>query len=299
MKRVGLYLGCNIPFRRPDVEYSMRYALKALDFEVVDLEGAACCPAFGSMPSVDLLAWCVGSAWNLSIAEEKGLEYIVTGCGSCYGSLNEAKYHMEKHPEIKQKVNEILSSVGKKYEGKVKVYNFYNLIYDLVGLDELKRKVKFPLKGLICGAQPGCHNLWPEKVFPANDENTFQPKRLREICEALGGEAPWYSTITDCCGMGALGTLAKDKSETLFIRKIKTMLEEINPELYVVGCSSCLLRGDNRQAVMKKEGKIDFELPAVHIAQLVALALGAEPEKVLGLTEVPIEKVLEKIRGGA
>ncbi|MEM2868564.1 MAG: CoB--CoM heterodisulfide reductase iron-sulfur subunit B family protein [Candidatus Bathyarchaeia archaeon] len=298
MKRVGLYLGCNIPLRRPDIEYSMRYALKELDFEVVDLDGAACCPAFGSMPSVDIVGWCVGAAWNMAIAEEKGLEYMVTGCGSCYGSMNEARYHMKEHPEVKEKVNEILGKVGMKYEGKVRLYNFYNLIYDLVGLEELKKKVKYPLNGMVIGVQVGCHNLWPSKAYPSNDDNTFQPKRLREIVEALGGVAPWYSMMTDCCGMGALGSLAREKSLSLFKKKAKKMIEEINPELFVTGCSSCLLRFDNDQAAMKKEGTIDFEVPAVHIAQLVALCLGAEPEKAVGLAEVPIDKVIEKIRGG-
>lgn len=298
MKRVGLFLGCNIPLRRPDIEYSMRYLLKELGVEVVDLEGATCCPAFGTMPSIDLVGWCVGSAWNMAIAEGKGLEVMVTGCGSCYGSLNEARYHMEKHPEIKEKVNEILGSVGMRYEGKVKVYNIYNYIYDFIGIEELKKAVKYPLNGMVCGVQVGCHNLWPSKAYPANDENTFQPRRLREICEALGGVAPWYSMMTDCCGMGALGSLARDKSWSLFKKKASKMIEEINPEVFVTGCSSCLLRFDNDQAQMKKEGVIDFEVPAVHVAQLVALALGAEPEKAVGLAEVPVDKVVEKIRAG-
>lgn len=298
MKRVGLYLGCNIPLRRPDIEYSMRYVLKELGFEIVDLDGAACCPAFGSLPSVDIVAWCVGSAWNMSIAESKGLEYMVTGCGSCYGSMNEARYHMEEHPEIKEKVNEILGTVGMKYEGKVTLHNFYNFLYDLVGLEELKKAVKYPLNGMVIGVQVGCHNLWPSKAYPANDENTFQPKRMREVVEALGGVAPWYSMMTDCCGMGALGSLAREKSLALFKKKAEKMIEEINPELFVTGCSSCLLRFDNDQAVMKKDNLIDFEIPAMHIAQLVALCLGAEPEKAVGLAQVPQDQVLEKIRGG-
>jgi heterodisulfide reductase subunit B len=49
---------------------------------------------------------------------------------------------------------------------------------------------------------------------------------------------------------------------------------------------------------MKKEGVIDWEVPAVHVAQLVALCLGAEPEKAVGLAEVPINGIVEKIRGG-
>ncbi len=297
MKKIGLYLGCNIPLRRPDIEYSMRYMLEKLGVEVVDLEGATCCPAFGTMPSVDLVGWCVGAAWNMVLAEEKGVD-LITGCGSCYGSMNEARYHMEKHPEIKEKVNELLAKVGKKYEGKVKVWNVYNYLYEVIGLDEIKKHVKYDLKGIVCGVQVGCHNLWPSKAYHTNDPNIFHPTRLREICEALGGSAPAYTTLVDCCGMGALGSMARDKSLELFKKKVEVMREEINPELLVTGCSSCLLRFDNDQAQMKKDGKIDWEIPAVHIAQLVALALGAEPEKAVGLAEVPIEKIVEKIRGG-
>ena len=98
--------------------------------------------------------------------------------------------------------------------------------------------------------------------------------------------------------MGALGSLAREKSLALFKKKVEKMREEINPDLLVTGCSSCLLRFDNDQAQMKNEGMIDWSIPAVHIAQLVALSLGAEPEKAVGLAELPLNGVLEKIRGG-
>ncbi|HDK25534.1 MAG TPA: heterodisulfide reductase [Candidatus Atribacteria bacterium] len=297
MRKIGLFLGCNIPLRRPDIEYSMRYVLNKLGVEIVELDGATCCPAFGIMPSIDLVGWCAGSAWNMAIAEEKEVD-IITGCGSCYGSLNEARYHMEKHPEIKEEVNKILGKVGKKYEGVVKVWNFYNYIYEEIGIEELKKKIKYSLNDIVCGTQVGCHNLWPSKAYTSNDDNVFKPTRMREICEAVGGKAPWYSTILDCCGMGALGSLAKEKSWALWRRKVSKMIEEINPELFVTGCSSCLLRYDNDQAQMKKGGLIDFEIPAVHIAQLLALVMGAEPEKAVGLAEVPIDGIITKIKGG-
>lgn len=297
MKRIGLFLGCNIPLRRPDIEYSMRYVLKELGVEVVELEGATCCPAFGTMPSIDLVGWCVGAAWNMALAEEQGVD-LITGCGSCYGSLNEARHHMEEHPEVKEKVNEILGKVGKRYEGKVKVWNVYNYIYEEIGLEVVKEKVRYPLNDMVIGVQVGCHNLWPSKAYTSNDEDVFHPTRLRELCEAVGGKAPWYSTMLDCCGMGALASLAREKSLELFKRKVEKMREEIGPELMVTGCSSCLLRFDNDQVQMKKEGKIDWELPAMHVAQLLALVMGAEPEKAVGLAEVPVGGVVEKIRGG-
>ncbi len=294
--KIALFLGCNIPLRRPDIEYSIRYMLEKLDVEVIDLEGSTCCPSFGTMPSVDLVGWCTGGAWNLALAEEKGLD-IITGCGSCYGSLNESRFHMEKHPEIKKKVNEILKKVGMKYEGKVKIWNIYNYVYEMIGLRKLKSKIKYNLNGMKCGVHVGCHNLWPSKVYTSNDKDVFLPTRLREICEVIGGEAPVYGTILDCCGMGALGSLARDKSLEIFKNKVELMIEEIDPDLCVMGCSSCLIRFDNDWSQIYKQGDIDKIKPSFHIAQILALVLGAEPEKAVGLAEGPVNEIIEKMRG--
>ncbi len=84
--KYGLFLGCNMPAIRPDVERALRLSLPRLGLELVDLEGAACCPAFGTFPSADEIAGLAVSAWNLSIAEEKGVT-LLAQCGSCYSSL--------------------------------------------------------------------------------------------------------------------------------------------------------------------------------------------------------------------
>lgn len=57
MHKYGLYLGCNIPFKAPDIEQSMRKVFPALGVEPVDLQGATCCPAWGTAPS---LIWTPG-----------------------------------------------------------------------------------------------------------------------------------------------------------------------------------------------------------------------------------------------
>lgn len=88
--RYGLYLGCNVPAIRPEVERAMRLAIPGLGVELVDLEGSACCPAFGTFPSADEIASLTISAWNLSIAEEKEVNSLIQ-CGSCYSSLRMAR----------------------------------------------------------------------------------------------------------------------------------------------------------------------------------------------------------------
>ena len=46
--KYGLFLGCNMPAHRPDVEKAIRVSMPALGVEMVDLEGYVCCPAFGT-----------------------------------------------------------------------------------------------------------------------------------------------------------------------------------------------------------------------------------------------------------
>lgn len=84
--KYGLFLGCNMPALRPDVEKAIRVALPGVGIELVDIEGAACCPAFGTFYSVDEDAALAVNAWNLSLAEKAGVD-IVVQCGSCYSTL--------------------------------------------------------------------------------------------------------------------------------------------------------------------------------------------------------------------
>jgi heterodisulfide reductase subunit B len=85
MEKYGLYLGCNIPFKAPDIEQSMRKVLAALDVDTVDLKGATCCPGWGTAPSFDLDTWLTVSARNIALAEEQGA-HVMTGCTAATAS---------------------------------------------------------------------------------------------------------------------------------------------------------------------------------------------------------------------
>jgi len=296
--KVGFFVGCNTAFNRPDLEQAVRYAFPALGIELDNLEGQSCCPAWGTMPSVDLVGWCAVGARNWAIAEEKGLENIVTVCGSCYGSLAESKYKMVTKPELKVKVNEILKDIGKEFKGTSNVRHAFYFLYYEVGPDKIKEALKHRLDGLTVAVQPGCHSLWPSEVYYDKEENTFYPKVLREMCEALGATAPYYSRLLDCCGMGAMRSTDREKSFNLFQKKLLAIKEEVNPDLVVTGCSSCLIQFDATQEILRKEKKINFEIPALHYMQVLALCLGANPEQVTGLAKTDVSQVVKRILEG-
>ena len=50
MEKCGIYLGCNIPFRAPDIEQSLNKVFPQLGVKLVSMEGATRCPAWGTAP---------------------------------------------------------------------------------------------------------------------------------------------------------------------------------------------------------------------------------------------------------
>ncbi|RJX20934.1 MAG: heterodisulfide reductase [Ammonifex sp.] len=295
--KVGFFVGCNTAFNRPDLERAVRYVYPALGVELDELDGQSCCPTWGTMPSIDLAGWCAVGARNYTIAEEKGLD-MVTVCGSCYGSLAETAHKIKSDPGVKSRVNELLGVIGKEFKGTSRIRHAVYHLYQEVGLDTLKEFIKYQLGGLKIAVQPGCHSLWPSDAYVDGEEDTFHPTVLRELCEALGASAPYYSRLLDCCGMGGMRSTDMDKSFKLVETKLSSMKEEVEPDLIVTGCSSCLIQLDTAQDFLKKDGKINYEIPAIHYVQLLAICMGADPQQVTGLARTKVDRVVNRILEG-
>ncbi len=295
MQQFGLYLGCNIPFKAPDIEQSFRLVLPKLGIEPVDLEGATCCPAWGTAPSFDMNTWCSISGRNICLAEEKGVD-LMTGCNSCFGVLSEAKHFIEDDPKRKAKVNELLGKAGHEFKGSSDVYHISHVLHQIVGVDKIKESLKYSLEGMKAGVQPGCHVLWPSDVYKVKEENTYEPTILRGLTEALGAEAPYYSRISGCCGMGGMRTTDVEKSLGLFKEKLLSIKEEVDPDFIVTTCSSCFLQFDMSQPILQERGDIDFTIPVFYYTQVLALAMGFDPAQVAAISKTPRDEAIKKIQ---
>ena len=199
MEQIGLYLGCNIPLKAPDIEQSIRQIFPALGIQPVDLQGASCCPAWGTAPSFDLNTWCAISSRNLTIAEAREVD-VMTGCNSCFGVLSEAR-HFLADPERRKAVNQSLAAIGREYRGTADVYHVAHVLHRKVGLDRIRGSRKYALDGLKIAVQTGCHTLWPSDVYTVKEDNPYYPTMLKELCEATGATVPHYSRLESCCGI--------------------------------------------------------------------------------------------------
>jgi heterodisulfide reductase subunit B2 len=298
MEKCGIYLGCNIPFKAPDIEQSFYKVFPTLGVEVVDIEGAGCCPAWGTAPSFDIDTWLAVSGRNITIAEEKNVD-IMTGCNSCFGVLSEAKHMAEHDAGRKKTLQKNLGLINRKFTGSSEIYHASHVLYKHIGPARIAKSLKYTLKQLKIAVQPGCHILWPSEVMAVKEKNSFFPTILKELCEALGADVPHYSKLNACCGMGAMRSTDQVRSIGLLKDKLLSMKEETDPDMIVTTCSSCYLQLDGAQKILREKGEIDFDIPVFYYTQLLALCLGFDPKEVAAVSETSREAIIEKIQSEA
>ncbi|MCL2712162.1 MAG: CoB--CoM heterodisulfide reductase subunit B [Methanomassiliicoccaceae archaeon] len=272
MAKYAFFLGCIAPLRYPGIEKSTREVFKALGVELVDLKGANCCPAPGVIKSFSKATWLAAAARNLALAEKAGLD-IVTICNGCYGSLFDAAHELHEDKKMLADVNKILAEIGLKYSGGTKVKHFAEVLYNEVGIDNIKAAVKKQLDYKIA-AFYGCHFLKPSNIKGLDDAEN--PKILDELITATGAQSMPRQQKTMCCGAG--GGLRSQFGESA-MQFTKTNLENIKAggaEMIVDVCPFCHLQFDAGQ---KDSG---FAFPVLHLSQLYGIAMGMDA-KDLGL----------------
>jgi heterodisulfide reductase subunit B len=281
-----------IPNRYPGIELATRNLAPILEIELKDMEGASCCPAPGVFKSFDKTTWLALAARNLTIAESMGCD-IITLCSGCYGTLKEANEILKTDSEQRDKVNKILNDVKREYRGGIEVRHIAEVLYRDYGPEKLSSMVKKPLPMKVA-VHYGCHLLRPTKYREI--KSSERPKFLDEMVEALGAKSIPYQEKMMCCGAGGgVRTAALDVSLDMAREKLQN-IKDAGADLIVTPCGFCVFQLDRGQIEIKDKTGLLFNIPVLHYAQFLGLALGLPPKK-LGLfsNAIPIDSVIEKI----
>jgi len=275
MAKYAFFLGCIMPLRYPGIESSSREVFKSLGVELVDMQGASCCPAPGVMRSFDQTYWMAVAARNLAIAEKMGVDGILTICNGCFDTLFEVAHKLNHDPDMLKKINKILKeSSGIEYNGTVTVRHFVELLYRDVGLDAIKAKVKSG-KNMKAAVHYGCHFLKPSNIKKIDDSE--RPHVFDDIVEAAGMTSIAYKDKGMCCGAGG-GVRARTPDVALTMTKENLAnMTAAGVDVIVDCCPFCHLQYDSGQVQLK-----EYKIPVLHLSQLLGLAFGLDREK-LGL----------------
>ncbi|MFX1345868.1 MAG: CoB--CoM heterodisulfide reductase subunit B [Promethearchaeota archaeon] len=314
-KKYSLFLGCVIPNRYPFIESVTRKVFKKLGIEIIEMDGASCCPAPGVFRGFDMDTWLIIGARNITIAEKNKYD-IATMCNGCYGSLLEVNHEL-KTDILKQKmVNEHLLKINRQYKGNIKVKHIIEVLYKDIGIEKIKQKIKYGRKkklDLNVAVHYGCHLLKPSEIRPWGDE-VERPRFLDELVEITGCKSLDYKDKYMCCGAaGAVRSAFKELSLDFTREKLENMVA-VNAEAIITVCPFCHLQFDLGQIEINNifKDKLDapFNIPVIYYTQLLGLALGMNPKEVgliktKDLTGVPpfistepfLNRISDKIEG--
>lgn len=290
MTKYALFLGCTIPARQPNYELSARKSLEKLGVELVDLANMTCCcpPPIQSM---DLETSLAVAAYNISIAEEAGLD-IVTLCSGCFESLAMANTMLKNDEALKSRVNVILSKAGKKFQGNIEVKHFLQVLIKDVGIKRLKQSVSKPLSNLKVAAFYGCHALRPSELLKLDDAE--RPSILENLIEVIGAKNIEYRNKLKCCG-GLLRGFSDDLALDLAREKVANT-SKAGADCIATLCPFCFVALDIGQIQIRGKLKEIYDMPVLHYSELLALALGVDPKELaLETHKVKADKVLNKV----
>jgi heterodisulfide reductase subunit B len=237
----------------------MQVTAKLLDVELVELHDWNCCGASSGHCTNYELSLAL-PARNLAIAEKEGLN-VAVACAACYLRFKQTNHDLKKNDALRQKVESLIEM---PYKGNVEVKHLLEVFAREVGLEEVKKRVVKPLKGLKLAAYYGCYLVRPPDV--TQFDNPEQPMLMDNLLAALGAEPVEYTHKVECCGGSLL--LGRVDIVQKLVNDICEAALDAGAQAIVTACPLCMANLDTRQPKTK--------VPVIHFSELTGLALGAE-----------------------
>ena len=245
---------------------------KKLGIELVEIPGWTCCGA-SHVQDVDDLAATAINARNIALAEQMELP-LLTVCNTCTLMLRSAKAALDDNG-LKEQVNSLLSSTGLQYQGTSNITHLLWVLISDFGLDRLQTLVTKPLRGLKAAAYYGCHILRPPALMDFEDH--VKPQSLEKLIQALGAQPVDFPEKLSCCGFHATYTAEADMIR--ITGETNQAAITAGADCIVTPCPLCQMSLDMNQPEGQAAVNCQQQIPVLHLAQLVGLALGLSPEQ--------------------
>lgn len=255
------YPGCTLKTKAKELDEYARKSAQALGITLEELPEWQCCGAVYPMAQ-DEIATKLSSVRALVSARDLGTD-LVTVCSACHHVIKRVNNDMKTNDNIKTKVNNYLK-LDTDYEGETKVLHYLEMLRDVVGFDEIKKKVVKPLTGKKIAAYYGCLLLRPSSAMQF--DNPENPTIMEDFIHAIGATPVVYPYRNECCG----GYVTVDNPE-LAQKKCNTIIEsavENGAQAIITACPLCMYNLDANTP--------EQDLPITYFTEVLAEALGVK-----------------------
>ena len=292
MKQVAYYKGCLASLSAKELDISTQALAPMLGIELHELDSVTCCGA-GDIHEAEPDYYLHLNARILSYAEATGCDTLMTVCNVCTLNLRQANHQLQLDETLLERVNDNLEAVGvPRYSGKIDVLHF---LWMAAGthFPQLQAAAHKGLRGLKIAPFYGCQILRPSKLLGFDDPD--KPESLERIITACGGEPIDYPAKIKCCGFPIIQA-REDTALAELIQPIE-QAKEAGADAIVTPCPLCHLSLDAWQSKLKKQTGKDFQMPILHLSQLIGVAAGlTDSELKFKRHVVSVGPVVEKLR---
>ena len=189
------YPGCTLKTKAKSLDIYGRKSAEELDITLEEVPDWQCCGAVYPMAE-DEIATRLSSVRALAAAKVLKRD-LVTLCSACHNVIKRVNEDMKTNEDIRTRVNNYLRP-DMQYNGETKVFHYLEILRDVVGFEQLKKKVKYPLTGKKIASYYGCLLLRPGKVMQF--DNPENPRIMEDFIRAIGAEPVIYPYRNEGCG---------------------------------------------------------------------------------------------------
>ncbi len=269
--KISYYPGCTLKTKAKNLETAALASMEALGVEVQELDRWNCCGAVYSLADDDLIHQ-VAPVRDLVRAKEQGADKLVTLCSMCYNTLARANQMMKSDEEKRDTINRFMDEEI-DYFGEVEVIHFLPFIRDYIGWDKVREKVTRPLENITVAPYYGCTLQRPSDI---GIEPMGSFEIMTDLLQALGAPVASFSAADVCCG--SYQVIGNIESAQEAAAMILNKAGNSGVEALATSCPLCEFNLGKQQDALVGKQKISQNIPIFYFTQLLAMALGLEPD---------------------
>lgn len=302
-KELLLFKSCLVSVEYPGVESSTTFIFDKLGVEYHRDQRQSCCTGLGHYYDLfDQLSTTVLAARNFHVARESEHSNLTVMCATCYAILKKSAEILNQNDEAREKINRMLIDTGMEemvyQKGDIdphkNIFHAAEILYNK--RKEIEDLSKIDFSQFNIATHHACH------YCKVHYEDTLggvrDPMLIDELAASCGVDTiGWYDQKRQTCGAGFRQRFTNNELSLQVTAEKLLSLKENNTDILLHMCPNCQMQFDRYQPVIEEKLEEKFNMFHLNISQFLALAMGADPYKVVGVQThtVPLEPLLKRL----